>query len=122
MASVGLVELPFRIIILHNRKLKVTKSTPDHKQRDVVFKLMKDNTQKEEHLNSQRYYINELYKELEDFMQEQREIYQVDKTKEYKPQKQILPDFNMDKAVHAMKLIDFLKQFVEIDNRKLGFF
>ena len=92
------------------------------KPQNVVFKLMKDNTQKEEHLNSQRYYINELYKELEDFMQEQREIYQVDKTKEYKPQKQILPDFNMDKAVHAMKLIDFLKQFVEIDNRKLGFF
>ena len=46
-----------------------------------MFKLMKDNTQKEEYLNSQRYYINELYKELEDFMQEQREIYQVDKTK-----------------------------------------
>lgn len=39
MASVGLVELPFRIIILHNRKLKVTKSTPDHKQRDVVCNL-----------------------------------------------------------------------------------
>ena len=95
---------------------------PENKPWNVVFKLMKDNTQKEEYLNSQRYYINELYKELEDFMQEQREIYQVDKTKEYKPQKQILPDFNMDKAVHAMKLIDFLKQFVEIDNRKLGFF
>ncbi len=95
---------------------------PENKPWNVVFKLMKDNTQKEEHLSSQKYYINELYKELEDFMREQREIYQVDKTKKYKPQKQILPDFNMDKAVHAMKLIDFLKQFVEMDNRKLGFF
>ncbi len=86
-----------------------------------MFKLMKDNTQKEEYLNSQRYYINELYKELEDFMQEQREVYQVDKTKKYKPQKQILPDFNMDKAVHAMKLIDFLKQFVEIEEIVIHF-
>ena len=75
-----------------------------------------------EYLSSNRYYMNELYTELETFMQEQRKAYQVEKDIKYKPQKQILPDLNMDKAVHAMKLIDFLKQFVEIDNRKLGFF
>ncbi len=67
-----------------------------------------------EYLSSNRYYMNELYTELETFMQEQRKAYQVEKDGDYKPQEQIFPNFNIDKAIHANKLIDWLTQFKEI--------
>ncbi|HSD08284.1 hypothetical protein [Flavobacterium sp.] len=70
-------------------------------------------------VENRKFYRNELYSELESYIEDTRQRTQTYKDGVYKTTEQIFPDWNMDKASEAMDLIQWLKKFVETDTRKL---
>lgn len=71
-------------------------------------------------IENRKFYRNELYAELESYMEDMRQRTQTEKEVIYKTTEQIFPDWNMDKASEAMDLIQWLKKFVENGTNKLG--
>ena len=68
-----------------------------------------------------KYYRNELYNELEDYIKQRRKTFKIDKKEKYIKNIQIFDDFNIDKGRVAMEIINLLKKYVETDTKKLGF-
>lgn len=66
-----------------------------------------------------RYYRNELYTELEDYIADMRKRSQTERGGIYPKCRNIFPDVNVNKGLVAMDVMRWLKQFVENPHFKL---
>ena len=66
-----------------------------------------------------RYYRNELYTELEDYIADMRKRLSVERDKNYPKCRNIVPSINTNKALVALEIMRWLKPTVEVDTFRL---
>jgi hypothetical protein len=66
-----------------------------------------------------RFYRNELYTELEDYITQMRKMFGVERGGEYVRLRNVLPDINTNKVVVALEIMRHLKPIAENPHFKL---
>ena len=66
-----------------------------------------------------RYYRNEIYTELEDYIADMRKRLSVERGKNYPKCRNIFPSINTNKALVALEIMRWLKPTVEVDTFRL---